>query len=77
MEKIHSEDKEYLKKVGERIRKIRKEKNIRQTELGYRCDIERPNIGRIEAGGNNLTLLTLRKIAQALEVDVTEILSNL
>jgi len=77
MGRIDSDNKDYLKKVGERIKKIRIEKNITQTELGYLCDIERPNIARIESGGNNLTVLTLRKIAKALEIDVVEILSNL
>lgn len=72
MKSLSLENKEYLQKVGERIKKIRKEKNITQTELGYLCDIERPNIARIETGGNNLTLVTLRKIAKALEVEVIE-----
>jgi transcriptional regulator with XRE-family HTH domain len=77
MEKINSDNKEYLKKIGSRIKQIRTSQDITQTELGYQCDIERPNIARIESGGNNLTVLTLRKIADALKVDVIDILSNL
>jgi len=77
MEKGTAENKEYLKKVGERIANIRKEKNITRTQLGYLCDIERPNIARIEGGGNNLTLITLRKIAAALEIEVIDLLRNI
>ncbi len=77
MEKADIESKEYLKKLGERIRKIRKEKHIKQVDLGYQIDVEKPNMARIEAGGNNLTVLTLRKIAAALEVDASELLKDL
>jgi len=77
MEKATAENKEYLKKVGARIERIRKEKKLTRTQLGYLCDIERPNIARIEGGGNNLTLLTLRKIATALNVEVIDLLKSI
>jgi transcriptional regulator with XRE-family HTH domain len=65
-------EKAYLKNIGQNIKKIRKEKGITQVELGYRCDFERPSVNRIEAGNTNPTALTLKKIADALDVSVEE-----
>jgi putative transcriptional regulator len=65
----------YLKKLGQKIREIRKEKNITQIELGYRCNFEQPSIARIEAGRTNPNILTLKKIAEALDVSPEELLN--
>lgn len=62
-----------LKRVGENIARIRKERKITQIELGHRCDFDRSNMRRIEAGRTNPTLLTLQKIATALETTVEEL----
>jgi len=39
--------------LGKKIRQLREEKNISQTELGNLCDIERSNMNRIEVGNTN------------------------
>ncbi len=67
----------FLQALGNRIATIRKEKHITQIELSYRCDIEKPNMRRIEAGNTNPTILMLRKIAAGLAVSVDDILKNL
>lgn len=59
--------------LGNRIRQLRESKNISQTELGNMCDIERSNMNRIEAGNTNPSAYTLYKIAQNLEVFLSEI----
>lgn len=66
-------DKEFLKRLGNRIRVIRKEKKLRQVELGYRCDLDKQAMSRIELGDTNPTALTLKKIADALEVEVADL----
>lgn len=63
----------FLQKIGQRISKLRKERNITQIELSYRCDFDRSNLRRIESGRTNPTSLTLKKIAEALDVTVDEI----
>lgn len=63
----------YLKKLGQNIRRIRKERGISQGELGYQCDIERPSISRIEAGNTNPTTLTLKRISEALGVLIEDL----
>jgi transcriptional regulator with XRE-family HTH domain len=74
LEKNAKTDKLFLKKLGARIASIRKEKGISQVELGYLCDIEKSSMNRIESGGTNPTALTLKKIADALELPFEELL---
>jgi transcriptional regulator with XRE-family HTH domain len=61
---------EFLLALGLRIKKIRLEKNLTQQELASLCDFEKSNMSRIENGGTNPTILTLRKISEALEVNL-------
>jgi len=63
----------FLQALGNRIAMLRKEKHITQVELSYRCDIEKPNMRRIEAGNTNPTVLMLKKIAAGLEVSIIEL----
>ena len=71
-----NQDLEFLIQIGLRIQQIRRSKGITQMELSYRCEMERSNMRRIEAGGTNPTILTLRKIASALGVEMDEILKE-
>lgn len=67
-------DEIFLRALGGRITSLRKERDISQVELGYRCDIEKSNMRRIEAGNTNATVLMLRKIAAGLGVTLAELL---
>ena len=71
----HSE-KEYLLALGKRIRKIRLSKKIRQTEIAYRCNFDKSSYNAIEAGKRNTTILTLLKIAGALNVTIKDFLED-
>ena len=57
-----------------RIAQLRKEKKIKQVELAHLCDIEKPNMRRIEAGNTNPTIITLLKISEALSIPLKDIL---
>jgi transcriptional regulator with XRE-family HTH domain len=74
MRKLSKEEELLLKKIGERIVKIRKEQNINQVKLGDLCDIEKPNMRRLEAGKTNATILTLKKICKALKIHLKDLL---
>lgn len=65
---------EILVKFGQRIRKIRKEKNLSQEELSFKADLHRTYIGMIERAEKNITLVNIEKIANALDVKVSELL---
>lgn len=65
-----------LIRFGERVREIRKEKSLSQEELAHKADLHRTYIGMIERAEKNITLLNIEKIANALEVNIKELLSE-
>ncbi|MBQ8168254.1 helix-turn-helix transcriptional regulator [bacterium] len=64
-----------LFKIGQSVRYIRLKKNISQEELAFRASLNMNSISTLERGLNNVKIKTLYKIAEALEVDVNEILN--
>lgn len=60
--------------ISSRIRELRKEKKLTVQELAYRCDMERSNLSRIEAGRTNLTIRTICIICNALEVGLRDVI---
>ena len=69
---------EIFKQVGRNIRQIRLGKGLSQVDLVGRIEgnIDTTNISRIEQGRTNPTLLTLYRIAQALEVSLSDLVAN-
>lgn len=67
-------DKEYLKQMGARIQAARKKRKLYVRDLGQLCDIDYSCLSRIENGQYSSQILTLRKIAAALEMDVKDFL---
>ena len=65
--------KEFQKALGQRIKQLREDKNITQTELAYRCEIERSNMNRIESGNTNPSSFLVYTIAQKLEIELPEL----
>jgi len=64
----------YLLKIGENIRLKRKEKGYSQQELADNMNVAASTVHRIEKGMFNTTILTLKAIAENLEVDIAELL---
>lgn len=64
-----------LIKFGERVREIRKKKGLSQEELADKADLHRTYIGMIERAEKNITLLNIEKIANALDVNIKELLA--
>lgn len=60
-------------KVGIQIQKIRELKGISQQDLAAKCNFEKSNMSRLEAGKVNPTLSTLEKVASALEINIIEL----
>lgn len=69
---------EIFKQVGRNIQQIRIGKGLSQVDLVGRIEgnIDTTNISRIEQGRTNPTLLTLYRIAQALEVSLSDLVTN-
>ncbi len=69
-------DSEILKKFGEHVRQLRKQKDISQEELAHRADLHRTYIGMIERAEKNITLLNIEKIAKALQVSIKDLFNG-
>lgn len=69
----HVKDPVLLKKIGNRIRQLRKEKKLSQLDLAVRMDNHAEQIGRIERGELNVTIGTLQKIAESLHLPITDL----
>ena len=67
----NNRDDKLLKKLGERIRQLRKSKNMTQVELAVACNNYAEQIGRIERGKLNVSISTLKMIGKALNVKLS------
>ena len=65
-----------LEKLGARIRQLRITMDMTQDKLSIESDVEKAMISRIESGRTNITIRTLYKISQALDVDIIEIFKD-
>ena len=64
------------KKVGENIRKIRKQKGQTQEELAGLARIDPKSIIEIEGGKRNPTLKTIKRISLALKSKLSDLLEE-
>lgn len=71
---INIKNKELVVAIGNRIRDLRKERNISQEELANEADIPLSQIGRIERGETNPTISTLYAISKALIISLKNLL---
>ena len=65
-----------LKTLGLRIRALRKHKHLSQEAFADLAHIDRSYTSGIERGVRNISVLTLFKIARALEVPITSLFQN-
>ncbi len=65
-----------LKNIGRNIRTIRKAKQIAQIELCVDVGIDRSYLSAIENGRRNPSIAVLYAIADAMEVDIVDILKE-
>jgi DNA-binding XRE family transcriptional regulator len=63
-------------RLGQRLRALRLAAGLTQAELARRTGIHRPNIARVEAGRHTPSLETLARLAAAIGVSTTRVLSD-
>lgn len=63
-----------LIKIGANIKTLREEQGMSQQILAAKCNFEKANMSRIEAGRTNFTILTLNKISKALNLPLAKLL---
>ena len=64
---------ELYKKLGKRIKFLREKNHLTQEKLAERAEISLDYLGKIEVNINKPGLLTVFKIANALNVEVKEL----
>ena len=71
---IHT-DEALLKLIGNRIREVRKEQNLSLRDVAFKIGMEPSNLSVIENGRSNPQILTFARIASALSVELSTIVT--
>ena len=67
-------EEEFISKLGIHIRQLREKKNISQQNLADLSNMPKTTIGRIERAEVSVTIKSLIKIANALEIEPKDII---
>ena len=70
---MESRELQIQKDFGDRLRKLRKPKELSQEALALACDLDRTYIGGVERGERNISLINIYKIAEALGCDAKDL----
>jgi transcriptional regulator with XRE-family HTH domain len=70
----HEVDPPYILALN--VIRLRRERGLTQAELANRLGVSQPRIAEVEAGDANPRLITLSKIAHALGVSLSELLTD-
>jgi transcriptional regulator with XRE-family HTH domain len=68
-------EKELLKSFGQHVKNIRLTQKISQEELALKAELDRTYISGIERGLRNVSLINIVKLANALNISITEIVN--
>lgn len=69
-------DNELFSRIALNVRVERTIKRLTQAQLAELIDVHEKYIGKIEAGKQNITVKTLNKLANALNIDVCRLLEE-
>jgi transcriptional regulator with XRE-family HTH domain len=62
--------------LGKNVRRLRQQKKLTQEQLAFEAEIDLTYVGGIERGKRNPSLLVMARIANALGVQLTKLLSE-
>ncbi len=66
-----------LVRLGDRIRKLRKQRGWTQVEMAERVGIDRSFLADVERGKRNVSILNLDLMAKGLKVSLSQLFSRL
>lgn len=64
-------------KFGKTLRRLRKKQGVSQEAFADKCDLHRTYISDIERGERNISLENIEKIANVLNVSISELFKEL
>lgn len=67
-------DKKFLKELGGRIRALRQDRGWTQQQFADQCGLHRTYVAGTERGERNVTVISLRTLAEVLRVSPGELL---
>lgn len=65
------------KQLGQRIQLLRKERDISQEKFALQIDMDRTYLASVEAGKRNVSLCNIKKIADGLNVSLSELFEGI
>lgn len=71
---LESKELAVLKTIGNRVRQLRIDNGYSQESLGYEAEIPKNQVGRIERGEINTTVITLYKISSVFNIKLSELI---
>jgi len=73
---VVGKDRQIQKRLGERVRMLRKEKDFSQEGFADACGLHRTYMGSIERGETNPTLTSLAIISRTLKITLSKLLEE-
>ena len=70
---VIEQDKIFLQKLGNRISELRTNQKLTKVQLAFEINTSESNIRRIEKGQINSGIITLNKIAEALNTSLSDL----
>lgn len=64
-------------KIGVRIRELRKETGLSQEKFASKIGMDRTYFASVELGKRNISIVNLEKIAQGLDVSLSDMFVNM
>ncbi|MFM0454957.1 helix-turn-helix transcriptional regulator [Paraburkholderia nemoris] len=62
--------------LGAAIRRVRRERGLSQEQLALSAEVDVSYLGRVERGDNAAALLTLKRIADALQITMASLMDE-
>lgn len=72
----HMNKPEALRRLGEHVANLRRERGLTQEALAERMEVSRNHVADIELGARNTGVWSLLLLARALDVPVSDVLST-
>ena len=72
--KKKADNREIGKRIGQRVKALRKKYGLTQNQLATMSGVKRPNISRLEAGTHVPGILLIERLAESLQVKISELI---